>query len=72
VPAATVGELHAAIAAVTRAIATAQDREHVLELARERAALRHELQGLEDNETNEVVEASGANVLSLHVAERIA
>jgi hypothetical protein len=61
-----------AIATVTRALATAQDREDWLELARERAALRHELQRLEDNTTNEVLEPSRENILSLDVAARIA
>lgn len=69
---ATAGELRAAIAAVTQALATAQDHEEVVELARERAALRQELQGLQDNATSELFEAPGANVLSLDVAARIA
>jgi hypothetical protein len=43
----TVDELRAAIAAVTRALATAREQDHVLALVRERAALRGELVALD-------------------------
>jgi hypothetical protein len=72
VHATTAGELRAAIAAVTRALAVARDRDDVLELARERTALRQELQGLQDNVSNEVVEPSGTNILPLDVDARTA
>jgi hypothetical protein len=47
---ATAEELRAAITAVTRALATSTDREAVLELVRERAAMRCELKALGDGE----------------------
>jgi hypothetical protein len=40
-------ELHGAIAAINRALATADGRDQVLELVRERAALRSELKAME-------------------------
>jgi hypothetical protein len=40
-------ELRAAIAAVTRALATAHEQDWVVELVRERAALRRELEVLQ-------------------------
>jgi hypothetical protein len=46
---ATADELRAAIAAVTHALATVHDRDHVLELVRERAALRRELQAVDEH-----------------------
>jgi len=48
VHAATVEELRAAIAAVTRALGSGHQRDQILELVRERAALRRELQALQN------------------------
>jgi hypothetical protein len=45
--------LRAAIAAVTRTLAIAHEHEQVLELVRERAALRHELWTLARNAKDE-------------------
>ena len=47
VHAASIEELRAAIASVTRALGSAREREQVLELVRGRADLRRELQVLE-------------------------
>jgi len=42
-------ELRAAIAAVTRALASSQERDEVFELVQERAALRREVQALDQH-----------------------
>jgi hypothetical protein len=55
VHAATVEELLAAIAAVTRALASTHENDHVLELVRERAELRRELDGLGQNADDRAV-----------------
>jgi hypothetical protein len=51
---ASADELRAANAAATRALAIAHEYDHVLEIVRERAALRRELEVLGNPSTNAV------------------